>query len=314
LVDRMYAMTKESDKIVRSFANEAMYSAAYSIGSIGDKIIVGRTGGVGSIGVVTSHVDFSKYLDDLGVRITFVFAGSHKVDGNPYEPLKASVKARIQKRIDDIYSIFVATVARNRGMDEQAIRDTEALCYSANDAVAIGLADKVGPMDTALAEFAASLKPDQGDFPIMTKTAAELAADKATADKATTDAAAADQARKEADIKAAADKEGRTAAKARISGILALDEAKKRPDAAHAVAMDTEMSIEDAKAFLAKLPEEKSQGAGVGGELFNKLMDKDNPDLGKGGDKDKTDKTDRVEDVLNAQAATHGFKREKKAA
>lgn len=141
LVDRMFAA--RGDKPIRAFASESAYSAAYSIASAADRIVVTRTGGVGSIGVVTMHVDLSKALDDVGYKITFIHAGKHKVDGNAYEPLPDDVKARIQARIDGLYDVFVATVARNRGLEEGAVRGTEALTYSASEALSIRLSQRL---------------------------------------------------------------------------------------------------------------------------------------------------------------------------
>lgn len=153
LVDRIFAA--RGQKPIRAFAAESAYSAAYSIASAADQITVTRTGGVGSIGVVTMHIDVSKALDDDGYKITFIHAGKHKVDGNAYEPLPDEVKARIQARIDGLYDLFVATVARNRGLEESAVRSTEALTYSASEALSVRLADNIGSLDDALAAFAA---------------------------------------------------------------------------------------------------------------------------------------------------------------
>ncbi len=218
LVDAIFA--SRGSKPIRAFAAEAAYSAAYSIASAADSISLPRTGGVGSIGVVTSHLDLSKAYDEIGFKVTFIFAGAHKVDGNAYEPLPAAVKTRIQERIDALYDVFVSTVARNRGLDEQAVRDTEALTFMASEALAKGLADQVGSLDSSLAAFAADvLNPDEGDEtmsdtkPAMTvasakadypdvanaliaegRTAAE-AEGKAKTDKAVADAVAAERAR-----------------------------------------------------------------------------------------------------------------------
>jgi ClpP class serine protease len=78
LVDKMFA--RRDEKEVRAYAAESMYSAAYSIGSVASKIIVSRTGGVGSIGVVTGHVDMSGALEQRGFKVTFIYFGKHKVD------------------------------------------------------------------------------------------------------------------------------------------------------------------------------------------------------------------------------------------
>jgi len=179
LVDAIHA--SRGQKPIRAFAAEAAYSAAYSIASAADSISLPRTGGVGSIGVVTSHLDVSKAYDDIGFKVTFIFAGAHKVDGNAYEPLPAAVKARIQERIDALYDVFVSTVARNRGLDEQAVRDTEALTFMASEALAKGLADQIGSLDSSLAAFAADvLNPDEGDETMSdTKPALTVASAKA---------------------------------------------------------------------------------------------------------------------------------------
>jgi signal peptide peptidase SppA len=246
LVDKMFAM--KGEKPIRAYAMESAYSAAYSIASVADIITVSRTGGVGSIGVVTAHVDWSKAMEAEGVKVTFIHAGKHKVDGNPYEPLKAEVKERIQARIDELYSVFVSTVARNRGMDEQAIRDTEALTFTANQAVSNKLADAIGSLDDAVAAFAADLSLDDEDE-TMAMTDEEKAAAATAVETAKTEGVAEGT------------KAGARTERERISAIMESDEGKKRPIAAKAAAFDTEMTVEQATAFLAKLPEEKPEQA-----------------------------------------------------
>lgn len=176
LVDHIFEA--RGTKPMRSFAAESAYSAAYSIASAADRLIVARTGGVGSIGVVTSHVDISKAIAEYGYKITFIFAGKHKVDGNPYEALPDDVKARIQERIDELYGVFVDTVARNRNLDAAAVRATEALTFTATQAIENHLADAVGALDAALAEFAADiLTTDEGTETMTTLTVASVKAD-----------------------------------------------------------------------------------------------------------------------------------------
>lgn len=166
-VDKMFA---GKTKPVRAFAHEYAYSAAYAVASIADKIIVSRTGGVGSIGVVTSHVDYSKAMDQAGVKITFIKFGAHKTDGNPYEPLSKDAQARIQARIDALGEVFVSTVARNRKLDAKKVRATEALTFTASEGIENGLADAVGPLDDAVAAFAADLsQPAQQEEEQMTE-------------------------------------------------------------------------------------------------------------------------------------------------
>lgn len=238
LVDFMSGDAKV--KPVQAFAVSA-YSAAYSIASAADKITVTRTGGVGSIGVVTSHVDMSKALAEWGYKITFIFAGKHKVDGNPYEPLPDDVKARIQTTVDKLYGMFVGIVARNRGMTEEAVRATEALTFMSDDALQIGLADAVGPLVDSIAAYAAELNSPQGVFSMTTQTKTE----------ATTESFSA------ADLNTARAEgvtEGRKAANDRAKAILTAPEAEGKTASAMKMAFDTDMTAEQAIGLLATIP------------------------------------------------------------
>lgn len=242
--DKMTALKSQTGVPVWGFAHESAYSAGYAVISIADKIAVSRTGGVGSIGVVTSHVDLSVMYEKAGIKVTFIHAGKHKVDGNATEPLPAEVKARIQARIDELYDVFVSAVARNRGMEEQAVRDTEALCFTATQAVSNGLADSIGSLEDATSAFAGFLddQSEQNGEDDMADAA------KSTVDQAVHESAVA-TARSEGHAAGVA--EGATAAQTRISAILGSDEAKGREAQANHIAFKTSMSAEDAVSLLA---------------------------------------------------------------
>ena len=154
--DRIHAM--RGQKPMEAFLNEDAYSAAYLIASTADKITAPRTGGAGSIGVVMMHVDMSGMLEDMGIKITPIFAGDHKVDGNPYEPLSDEARAQFQAQVDESYGFFVDFVARNRGMSTQAVRATQAAAYTAQQAADAGLIDEVAPISKALGSFSAAAR------------------------------------------------------------------------------------------------------------------------------------------------------------
>ena len=237
LVDHIYE--SRGVKPIAGFAQEHAYSAGYSLISAVDpgQVNVSRTGGVGSIGVVTSHVDMSGAMEQRGIKVTFIHAGKYKVEGNPYEALSDDAKARIQSRIDGLYNIFLNAVSRNRGMDVEDVRATEALTFSAEEAVSNGLADSVGSLEDAIVAFATSLSKEDNMF---TQEQLDAAVAQATASAKT---------------------EGAKEEKTRVTAILGSDAAKDRPVAAMAAAIDTDMSVEQATAFLAKLPVEKVEAA-----------------------------------------------------
>ena len=85
LVDTIYAARGE--KPIWSVLSESAYSAGYAIASAADRIVVPRTGGTGSIGVISMHVDWSQALTEAGVKVTFITYGERKADGHPEIPL-----------------------------------------------------------------------------------------------------------------------------------------------------------------------------------------------------------------------------------
>ena len=157
LSDMLYGM--RGDKPMWGVANDLAASAAYALGSSLDRLWVTRTGGVGSVGVFARHADQSAQDEQAGVKYTYVFAGKKKTDGNPHEPLSKSARADIQTEVDRENSIFVATVARNRGFagaDAEKIAGTEAGVYFAQSATPL-LADEVGTLEEALEALTAKV-------------------------------------------------------------------------------------------------------------------------------------------------------------
>lgn len=275
-VDKMSTLKAECGVPVAGFAHESAYSACYAVITVADpgKIWVSKTGGVGSIGVVTGHLDVSGAMEKGGLKYTFIFAGKHKVDGNPYEPLSEDVKARIQARIDELYEVFVSTVARNRGLEEQAVRDTEALCFTATQAVSNKLADKIGSLDDAVSAFAGELSSTSGEevMSVPQDTAAEQTAAIESALAAANAKAATDQAAAVA-AAVAADRE-------RQKAITGCEEAKGRAALANHIALNTEMSVEDAKAMLAAAPTEAAPTANGKSPFETAMEQTPNPEAG----------------------------------
>lgn len=146
-----------ASKPVWAFVAETALSAGYVIAAQADRIILPRTGEVGSIGVLTMHVDYSERLADDGIAVSMIHAGAQKVDGNPFEPLPDDVRAELQADVEQIRDIFAATVAAGRGsrLSSDAARATEARVYSGMNAVSSGLADRVSDLRSGFAAFIA---------------------------------------------------------------------------------------------------------------------------------------------------------------
>ncbi len=144
-------------KPVWAILDECAYSGAYALASACTRITVPRTGGAGSIGVIAMLTDLSGALSKAGVKVNIIQYGAHKADGNEFEPLPEAARARFQAQIDTLGTLFVETVARNRGLTAEAVRATEAATFLADEALALGLVDAVMSRQEAYDALLASL-------------------------------------------------------------------------------------------------------------------------------------------------------------
>jgi signal peptide peptidase SppA len=142
-----------AQKPVWAVANDAAYSAAYAIAASAQRVFVTETGGVGSIGVIALHVDQSVKDAKDGYRYTAITAGAHKNDYSPHEPLSDTAKTELQVEVDRLYAIFTDHVAAMRGLNLDAVRDTQAGLFFGSNAVVQGLVDGVQTLESTLAEF-----------------------------------------------------------------------------------------------------------------------------------------------------------------
>jgi len=147
LVDTIYRA--RGSKPIWAIVDEMAFSAGYAIASAADHITVPRTGGTGSVGVIAMHVDWSQALTDAGLKVTFITFGDRKADGAAELPLSSEALARFQADMNTMGELFVSTVARNRSLDPEKVRATQASTYLGTTGVEMGLADAVMAPDAA---------------------------------------------------------------------------------------------------------------------------------------------------------------------
>ncbi|WP_177174684.1 S49 family peptidase [Loktanella fryxellensis] len=185
LADRIRAA--RAQKPVHAFVAEHALSAGYVLASQADRIILPRTGAVGSIGVVALHTDMSGALDQKGIAVTLIHAGAHKIDANPYQPLPEALHDQMQRELEVVRFLFAETVAAGRGdrLTQSAALATEAAIFRGADAIAAGLADDLADPVAAFHAFAAAPRgttspsrkgPQMATTPTETPTMAPVAA------------------------------------------------------------------------------------------------------------------------------------------
>lgn len=114
---------------------------------------------VGSIGVYTMHGDFSKMLEEYGIKYTVITAtgSTDKVIGDPYNPLKPEDEEKIRAKLDVVRADFVTVVKRGRaGKIADADKATNTLwtgaVFCSKEAKTLGLTDGTATMEAAILE------------------------------------------------------------------------------------------------------------------------------------------------------------------
>ena len=283
-------------------------SAAYVIAAAADEVVVTRTSETGSLGALFIHVDRSERLRTEGLKVSLIFAGERKVDGNPFEPLAPAAAAAIQADIDQTYDLLTGTIGRYRGtkLTQQQAIETEAAIYRGRDALGVGLADRVS---TARAEFdrlraestGGASRPFVSTPPggLEMSDPKEKVSDQEPIPGAGSDANTAAQPTMQAldtartEGHAAGVTEGRTLAatetKERIKAIMTSEHAAGRETLAQHLAYETDMPVEAATATLEAAPKAEAKVPEMPDRLAAAMAGVDNPDIDAGGGEDDGD-------------------------
>ena len=137
-----------------TYSDSAMASAALWLGSVAQHVMVSPTAVVGSLGVLQVHMEYSKQLENDGVKVTVIRAGDKKALANRYEPLTEEATAQLQRQADHLYDVFLTSVAESRGMSKQSAEKKfgQGLEFVGEQAKAAGLVDSVGTLEDAYAK------------------------------------------------------------------------------------------------------------------------------------------------------------------
>lgn len=262
-------------KPVWASIDDNAYSAAYLLASQAERIYATRTAGMGSVGVMAVHYDFSKYLENKGIKPTLIYAGARKADLYPETALPDEARSQIDQDVNRAYQLFVDYVAHGRGLTDKTVKATEAGVFKGTDGIRAEFADHLGTFEEALKDFAAAVKPAavaQGG--VSANSNHKEAQMSQTADKP------AENPITQADLTVARTN-AITAERARINQILTCEEAQGREQLARTIAMETDTSAEAAKHLLAAAPVATQKPANP----LEKLMaDVANPKVGTDSD------------------------------
>ncbi len=163
LADQIYA-ARAAKKIV-TVANAQMCSAALFLGTASSEVVVTKSAMSGSMGVLLPRIDWSKAEQAAGYQTIFIKSGEAKTDGQPSEPFTDAEGKRLQAVVDSLFEQFLGSVATYRGTDPETLRAAagDAGVFIGQEAVAAGLADRVGTLRDVIAELSRDPNPDLSD-------------------------------------------------------------------------------------------------------------------------------------------------------
>ncbi len=135
-------------------------SAGYYIASQCAEISAMESGaGIGSIGVRTLFVDYSRMLDKAGISYESITSSKFKDAGAPFKPLSAEYRALVQAEIDALHSDFVNAVAEGRNVSFSTVNERfgQGRVLRAIDAKQRGMIDRMELPDAAISRISSSL-------------------------------------------------------------------------------------------------------------------------------------------------------------
>lgn len=155
--------TVKSKPVVISMGSVAA-SGGYYIAVAGQKIVANPGTLTGSIGVIMEFANYEELLKKIGWQNVVVKSGRFKDIGSPNRPMSVADQQILQTMIDDVQSQFVSAVAQGRHLSSEKVREVaDGRIMTGRQAVAVGLVDKLGGVDTAIdlaAELAGIVDPE----------------------------------------------------------------------------------------------------------------------------------------------------------
>jgi protease-4 len=123
-------------------------SGGYYVAAGADRIYVGRSSIVGSIGVRMDSFGVTGLMEKLGVERRLLTAGENKGFLDPFLPVDPAQKAHAQALLEDVHRQFIGVVRDGRGKRLKETPDMfSGLVWTGQKSVELGLADAFGSLD-----------------------------------------------------------------------------------------------------------------------------------------------------------------------
>ncbi len=156
VIRRELELTREAGKPVIASMSSVAASGGYWIAAGGDEIWAAPATLTGSIGIFAMFPEFSEPLRRLGIGVDGVATAPLAGALDPRRPLAPAAAEAMQFGIEHGYRRFLETVAKARGMTVDEVDEVaRGRVWTGQAAAELGLVDKLGGLDAAVAAAAA---------------------------------------------------------------------------------------------------------------------------------------------------------------
>ena len=158
LIWREIELTKKVKPVVVSMGNYAA-SGGYYIACNANKIFAEKNTITGSIGVFGILPNFTQLATKIGIHTEQVKTNENASEYSPFVPMDEKFKVVTLESVEHIYKTFVSHVAAGRKMTVAQVDSIgQGRVWSGEQALKVGLVDKIGGLDDAIKEAASLAK------------------------------------------------------------------------------------------------------------------------------------------------------------
>lgn len=155
----MITMINDKVKPVTAYTDGLMASAAYWLGASAGTAYSSMTSVVGSVGVISTHMEISKMMKDQGVGVTVVRSGEFKALANMHEPLSEVALKQMTSQLDQAYGVFATHMADRRGVPMTTFEKSmgQGREFFGEAAKTAGMVDGITTLDALMSKINAGL-------------------------------------------------------------------------------------------------------------------------------------------------------------
>ncbi|MBT4824445.1 signal peptide peptidase SppA [Candidatus Woesearchaeota archaeon] len=151
IAQAIHLLKEKTNKTTVAWIREVGASGGYWIASASEYIVANRMSITGSIGVISSYLDFSGLMDRYDVNYQRLVSGEHKDMGTPFKPLSKEEEIILQKQLDQIHGFFISEVAKNRDLAVEEVQNfADGSFFLGVRAKELGLVDELGGQKEAI--------------------------------------------------------------------------------------------------------------------------------------------------------------------